>query len=84
MRSAEPEIQRLKAFCKQLTEAIDEFEHELRRCADALERSGGKSSLYEKRIRELRENRDLNIKELQQAQKKIQKLKNIADNHLEQ
>ena len=82
MRSAEPEIQRLKAFCKQLTEAIDEFEHELRRCTDALERSGGRSSVFEKRIRKLRENRDLNIKELQQAQEKIQQLKNIADNDL--
>ena len=72
---ATSQIERLEVFCKQLREAIDDFEHELRRCSDALERAGGRSSRYERRMLELRQNRDLNIKELQRAQQKIVELR---------
>ena len=75
MHPNESKIQRLEAFCKQLVEVIEELEHELRRCTDELIRTGGKSPEYEKRMRKLVENTELNVKELQKAQKKIQQLK---------
>ena len=64
----------MEAYCKQLIEAIDEFEHELRRCADALERAGGRSTRHESRMHELRKNRDMNIKEVEKLRQQIQKL----------
>ena len=74
MHNKKLEMQQLKAFCKQLIEAIDEFEHELRRCADALERAGGISAQHESRMRELRKNRDMNVEELEKTRKKIHEL----------
>ena len=74
MHPKESETQRLEAFCKQLVEAIDEFEHELRRCKDAMERAGGRSAEHERRMRKLLENRDMNIKELEKARQRIREL----------
>lgn len=75
MHPNESKIQRLEAFCKQLVDVIEELEHELRRCTDELIRAGGKSPEYEKRMRKLLENTELNVKELEKAQKEIQQLK---------
>ena len=75
MHPEESKIQRLEAFCRQLVDVIEELEHELRRCADELIRAGGKSPEYEKRMRKLLENTELNVKELEKAQKEIQRLK---------
>ena len=67
------EIKRLEVYCQQLGYAIEELEHELRRCADAAER-GGDGSL-QKRVSELRRNLNLNVAELEQARSKIAVLK---------
>ena len=68
------EIKRLEGYCRQLIDAIDEFEHELRRCKDAAERAGGASASVAKRMRELRDNIDLNTRELDQARRSIERL----------
>jgi chromosome segregation ATPase len=78
MAAASKEIERLEIFCKQLLEAIDDFEHNIRRCADALERAGGTSPQVERRIGELRHNRDLNVRELHHARREIERLKSSS------
>ena len=68
------EIKRLETYARQLSDAINEFEHELRRCADVAERAGGASGRLEKRIRELKQNISLNRQELRQVQDRIKQL----------
>lgn len=71
------ELKRLETYRRQLTDAIDEFEHELRRCADAAERQGGASGRIESRMHELRQNIALNSRELEQVRSQIQQLGSI-------
>ncbi len=71
------ELKRLETYRRQLTDAIDEFEHELRRCADAAEREGSASGRIESRMHELRQNIALNSRELEQVRSQIQQLGSI-------
>lgn len=68
------EIRSLETFCEQLEEAIDEFEHEARRCRDRLER-GGESHRITRELKRLRDNRDLNRAELDRARRRLETLK---------
>lgn len=69
------EIRRLELFSEKLIEAIDDFEHELRRCSDAAERAGGSSSQNERRAQQLRRNRELNLQDLERTRRQIKELK---------
>ena len=68
------QIKDLKSFADQLREALDEIGHEIRRCRDALERHGGRSPEYERRMRILQDNAKLNIKELRDAEELLSRL----------
>jgi len=69
------DIKRLEDSCRQLTDAIDEIQHEIRRCSDALERAGGHLPEQQRRMLELCRNRDLNIEDLRAAQVKLHELR---------
>ena len=72
---ASREIRRLELFSEKLIEAIDDFEHELRRCADAAERAGFSASQIEQRVQQLRKNRELNQKDLERTRRRIKELR---------
>lgn len=69
------EIETLEAYCEELVEAIDDFEHRARRCRDQLEREGGLSPGAEAELRRLKHNRELNREELETSRCRIEKLK---------
>lgn len=73
--SASREIRRLELFSEKLLEAIDDFEHELRRCSDAAERAGRGSSQNERRVQQLLRNRELNRQDLERTRRRIEELK---------
>jgi len=53
------ELRRLESYADQLEEARAEMAHELRRCGDALERSGGTSRNLEQLRNALKKNLEL-------------------------
>lgn len=69
------EIETLQAYCEELVEAIDEFEHQARRCRDRLERAGGLSHGAEAELKRLKQNRELNREELEKSRYRIEQLK---------
>lgn len=71
------EIEALESFCRELENAIDDFEHGLRREQDRLERSGGNDSDIYKRMSLLRDNRTLNIQDLDKTRKRLEELHRI-------
>lgn len=74
-RRVEDEIAELEEYCEELAEAIDEFEHEARRCRDRLERVGGQSHELTRELARLTDNRNLNRRELEQARRRLQELR---------
>lgn len=72
--SGADELGRLQRFCVRLLEAIDEFDHEIRRCSDALERAGGTSPEHEARLRVLRANKADCVVDLRKAREAIKAL----------
>lgn len=71
------EISSLEEYCEELSDAIDDFEHEARRCRDKLERVGGLSHDLARELKRLEENRNLNRRELEKANRRIAELKEI-------
>lgn len=71
----EQEIAALEAYCEELVEAIDEFEHETRRCRDRLERAGGDTHQLSRALKQLADNRNLNRMELEKSRRRIDELK---------
>jgi predicted RNase H-like nuclease (RuvC/YqgF family) len=71
----EREITDLETYCEELAEAIDDFDHEARRCRDRLERAGGGTHEINRELRRLSENRRLNRRELDKARRRIDALK---------
>lgn len=71
----EREIAALEAYCEELAEAIDELEHDTRRCRDRLERAGGDLHQIARALKQLAENRDLNRRELERSRRRIDDLK---------
>lgn len=69
------EIERLEAYCEELVESIDDFEHQARRCRDRLEREGGLSHGAEAELKRLKQNRELNREELEKSRRRIEALK---------
>lgn len=69
------EVETLEAYCEELVEAIDDFEHQARRCRDRLEREGGLSHGAEAELKRLKQNRELNREELEKSRRRIEKLK---------
>jgi len=73
-RQAEDEVAALEEYCEELEDAIDEFEHEVRRCRDRLERVGGQSHQLTRELKRLTNNRDLNFRELERARSRLAEL----------
>lgn len=71
----EAEIRSLQEYCEGLLEAIDEFEHQTRRCRDRLERAGGESHQVARELTRLNHNRRLNRKELDKARRRLDELR---------
>lgn len=71
----ESEIARLEEYCEELANAIDDFEHEARRCRDKLERAGGDSHQIARALKILADNRDFNRQELQESRRRIEALR---------
>ena len=71
------EIAALQEYCEELSDAIDDFKHEARRCRDKLERVGGRSHDLAQELKRLEENRNLNRRELDKANRRIAELKEI-------
>lgn len=69
------EVESLEAYCEELVEAIDDFEHQARRCRDRLERAGGLSRGAEAELKRLKQNRELNREELEKSRRRIKALK---------
>ncbi|MDZ7841620.1 MAG: hypothetical protein U5R46_12530 [Gammaproteobacteria bacterium] len=69
------ELETLEAYCEELVEAIDDFEHQARRCRDRLEREGGLSHGAEAELKRLKQNRELNREELKRSRRRIEELK---------
>lgn len=69
------EIATLELYCEELMNAIDDFEHEARRCRDKLERAGGDSHQIARALKALADNRDLNSKELEESRRRIEALR---------
>jgi chromosome segregation ATPase len=69
------EIAALEEYCEELSDAIDDFEHEARRCRDKLERVGGLSHDLARELKRLEENRNLNRREMEKARHRIAELK---------
>jgi len=72
---SDDEIAGLEARCGQLEEAIDQLEHEARRCRDKLERAGGQSRALSAEIDRLERSSARNRRELQAARRRINALK---------
>lgn len=73
------EIARLTAYLDQLRAAHGEFEHELRRRADAAER-GDTPHRVDAEIRDLRRNLADNAEERQRVRRKLDQLRGVKDN----
>lgn len=69
------EIAALEEYCNELVDAIDEFEHQARRCRDRLERAGGESHDAARDLKRLIENRDYNRSELDKSRRRIERLR---------
>lgn len=76
--SAGSEIARLEAYCEQLEDAIDELEHEARRCRDKLERAGGHTHAISRELERLKRNSAHNRKELAAARRRVDALKSSS------
>lgn len=76
---AREEIVRLEEYCEELADAIDEFEHEARRCRDRLERVGGQSHRLTRDLKALEDNRAYNRRELERARVRISELRSALD-----
>lgn len=70
----EDEIRRLEKYCEGLVEAIDEFEHEARRCRDRIERQSGEPHKLARELQTLTRNCDLNRDELEKARRRLAEL----------
>lgn len=68
------EIARLEAYCEELADAIDEFEHDARRCRERLERAGGAPHRMARELERLNANRDFNRRELLSSRRRIEQL----------
>lgn len=77
----EREIAALEAYCEELAEAIDELEHDTRRCRDRLERAGGDLHQIARALKQLTENRDLNRRELEKSRRRIDELRAALAKH---
>jgi chromosome segregation ATPase len=64
----------LEKYCEGLAEAIDEFEHEARRCRDKIQRQGGESHRLARELRSLKRNCDFNRDELERARRRLTEL----------
>ncbi|MFZ0486489.1 MAG: hypothetical protein WAL83_05785 [Arenicellales bacterium] len=73
-RQLEDEVAALEKYCEELEDAIDEFEHEERRCRDRLERGGGQSHQLTLELKRLTDNRDFNCRELERARAQLAEL----------
>lgn len=73
----EREIAALETYCEELAEAIDELEHNTRRCRDRLERAGGDPHQIARALKQLTGNRDLNRRELEKSRRRIDELKAV-------
>lgn len=71
----ESEIATLEEYCEELVNAIDDFDHEARRCRDKLERAGGDSHQVARSLKRLADNRDFNKKELEKSRRRIAALR---------
>lgn len=71
--SDQNERQRLLAEERQLASAISEFEHQLRRIRDRLERSGGHAPLIETELRQVQENLDLARRDINRVRNRLDK-----------
>lgn len=71
----ESEIASLQEYCDELADAIDDFEHQARRCRDRLERSGGESHDAARDLKRFTDNRDFNRSELEKSRRRIEQLK---------
>lgn len=69
------EARSLQEYCEGLREAIDEFEHEARRCRERLERVGGDSHQLARELARLERNRKDNRKALEQARRRLDELR---------
>ena len=76
----EAEIATLEEYCEELAEAIDEFEHEARRCRDRLERAGGESHQLARELGRLTRNRDFNREELEKSRRRLDRLRSRLEN----
>lgn len=72
------EIARLEKYCEQLEDAIDELEHDARRCRDKLERAGGDSHGLSRELDRLKRNSAYNRKELEAARRRIHELESVS------
>lgn len=79
-QDVEDEIRSLEEYCDQLAEAIDEFEHEARRCRDRLERAGGASHDLARELKRLEDNRRFSRRELERARQRLDELREISRN----
>ncbi|MGA8259707.1 MAG: hypothetical protein WB783_05780 [Arenicellales bacterium] len=70
----EEEIRRLEKYCEGLVDAIDEFEHEARRCRDKIERQSGEPHNLARELQTLTRNCDLNRGELEKARRRLAEL----------
>lgn len=73
------EIRALETYCDQLGDAIDEFNHEARRCRDRLERAGGESHDVARELKRLNDNLRLNRSELDRARRRLDTLRKQVD-----
>lgn len=71
----EREIAALEAYADELADAIDDFEHESRRCRDRLERAGGDPYRLARELERLAGNRDFNRRELEDCGRRLNRLK---------
>lgn len=74
-RAIRDEIEALEAYCAELIGAIDEFEHDARRCRDRLERVGGQSHRLSRDLKRLEQNRDFNRRELADSRRRMEALR---------
>lgn len=63
------ELQRLDEYDNGLEEALADFDHQLRRLGETLERSGHRDRTASTQIRQLQENRRLTLADLERNQR---------------
>ena len=65
------DLERLTAQERQLVSAVADFEHQIRRIRERLERGGGRSFALETELRQAQENLDLSRRELRRVRTQL-------------